>query len=267
MRSFYIAFICLLCSLSAYAQGQHQHAQVYFRGFYKGYNVFVRNPYIPEEKRFCTQKVYVNNKLMRTNPNTSAFEVDLSNLALNERVVIRIEYRNDQCKPQIINPQVLEASDVFKFEQVNIDMNAISWATKAETPKGQFLVEQEQYGQWEPIDTVQGKGDLFYNQYSVSAPHYPGENRYRLTYYPEGGNPINTDDLSYYSEKSPVEYKYDEKHQQIFFSEDVDYKIENASQQVVMKGSKSILINIQQLPAGIYYLLFNNRKEEILKNR
>ncbi|NJM94225.1 MAG: T9SS C-terminal target domain-containing protein, partial [Cytophagales bacterium] len=67
-------------------------------GVYQGKNVYVQNPFTWDMKNFCTREVYVNDKLVLSNPKASAYEINLSAFQVNQPVVIKIIHENN-CAP------------------------------------------------------------------------------------------------------------------------------------------------------------------------
>src|SRR6478736_813022 len=53
-------------------------------GVYQGKNLYVQNPFTGNMKDFCSNDVYVNDVKVMSNIQSSAYEIDLSNLKLND---------------------------------------------------------------------------------------------------------------------------------------------------------------------------------------
>ena len=111
------------------------------KGKYRGKNLFVRNPFNTATKAFCTNQVFVNDRLIFDYPELSAYQVDLSHLELGDLVVLRIEYKDD-CEPVVLNPQAISFTNGFQFITAQSDNNSIHWSTKGELPNGK-LREQD----------------------------------------------------------------------------------------------------------------------------
>ena len=78
-------------------------------GVYHGKNLYVQNPFTGNMKDFCTNEVYVNDRLVMKDIQSSAYEIDLSHLKEQDPVTIKITHKDD-CKPKILNPQVIKAT-------------------------------------------------------------------------------------------------------------------------------------------------------------
>ena len=109
IRLFVFISFCIIFSYTGSFGGE-----LVISGVYMGKNVYVQNPSCGTASTFSTRMVYVNGILKVTNPTTSAFEVDLSNLSINTAIEIKIVY-NENCTPEIINPQVIRPKNSFFF--------------------------------------------------------------------------------------------------------------------------------------------------------
>ena len=106
--------------------------EITISGIYQGKNIFVRNPYIPDQGRFCINEIYVNNIPLTNLPKTSAIQIDLSGFKLFEPVEIRIVY-SEVCTPTIVNPEVIKQARKFEFLYLQVDDLSINWITTGET--------------------------------------------------------------------------------------------------------------------------------------
>ncbi|CAN5550076.1 hypothetical protein BH23BAC1_BH23BAC1_11930 [soil metagenome] len=165
-------------------------------GFYNGKNIYVQNPFSANLKDFCIEKIYVNSILQVENPLTSAILIDLSYLILHEPVEIRIFYK-EGCLPEIINPEVLEKKDQFKFTFIQVNQYHLQWTTRFETGEGNFIIEKFDDDHWQEIGAVAGKELNYEAKYSYPSNSKKGLNRYRI--------------------------KYKEKEGRIFYSNEVDF--------------------------------------------
>src|SRR5690554_1832604 len=113
-KLFFIVSILWFLSLETTAKDS------YFRGFYHGQNVFVRNPYVNAEEGFCIESIYLNGKLVTEKPNVSAYEINMQHLEFDSRVVIRIVHR-EGCQPELTNPAVIEKDLKFTWLKIYVD--------------------------------------------------------------------------------------------------------------------------------------------------
>src|SRR6056297_1911102 len=90
-------------------------------GVYQGKNLYVMNPFAGDGVGFCVSKVTVNDQVTTDEINSSAFEIDLSvfEFEVGEKLIINIEYK-DNCKPKVLNPEVLKARSTFKIQSMRV---------------------------------------------------------------------------------------------------------------------------------------------------
>lgn len=236
----------------------------YFRGFYYGRNVFIRNPYLENEKKFCIESIYLNGKKVTDSPNMSAYELSLEGLTLNERVVIRIVHI-ESCKPELINPEVIQEDLSFSWVNFYVDEESIIWVTSKEDKEARYFVERESEGEWEIIDTVATKGGIFINQHSLEIEHNKGGNTYRVSYQKPDGNLEISDSFYFFSDKREISHVLDMDNWVIEFTEQVSYQLLNESGRILLSG-KDVSCNIRKLPKGTYTLKYDGREHEIEKS-
>ncbi len=233
-------------------------------GVYQGKNLYIQNPFLPTDKTFCTQEVFVNDRQVLVQPKTSAFKVDLSYLQLHDIVVVRIIYHDD-CRPRIVNPQVLKPKDGFRFLYAEADNQSISWATEGEYAAGEFHIERlNKNGEWDWLRTVSGKGVADNSQYNLVPNHVHGENNYRLKYEPAEDGPIYSVKFSFSLTSDPVNFEIDEKSTKITLSRSAPYTITDINDRKVKEGQGDE-IYIGDLKVGGYYLTIENRSERFIK--
>lgn len=175
-------------------------------GEYSGKNLYVQNPLLPDN-RFSTEQVFVNDQLVLSNPMTSAFTVNLSHLAINQPVEVRIIHR-ERYQPRIINPHVLHGNTINStassgpvvnvFRWINVDGTTLRWLTHGERGGGVFEVQRKLQGQWVSLDTIPAKPQSDESVYRVLVAHEKGQNGYRIKL---------TDRDGYVTYSDPIEYK------------------------------------------------------------
>lgn len=259
---FFFIWLCLFLSAATAFGGE-----IIVRGFYYGRNLYVRNPYLPEKKAFCVKQVFLNGRQVMGEINVSAFELDLSSLKLNDRVVVRFVF-NDDCQPEITNLHVIKNENQFGFNNIEVLSNSLSWSTQSENKEGFYTLERARFGQWILLDTIKGKGSFDLNQYSVSVKQYPGVNEFKLHYFPDKNEiiPISSDLIIYESDEEPVLLYMDMDNGRVSFSKVAEYVLLNNEGRTVLKG-EGVHLNMQRLPRGLYVLYIENRVEEIIKPR
>ncbi len=233
-----------------------------FKGVYQGKNIYVQNPLSDDRKNFCTKAVYVNDLLVVNNPKTSAYEVDLSYLSINEPLLIKIIHSGG-CVPKVINPQVIRAKNKFQFLSVYVDSSVIRWITKSEVENGKYFLEQYISDKWVIIDMQEAIHDNNTNQYQTIPKHERGLNRYRIKYVTEE-DVFYSQVQQFYAKNSPVTVMPDTAQEKIVLSRETDYEILDAEGNQVAQG-KAKEIDLVHLSAGLYYLNIENRTEKIIK--
>ncbi|WMN11364.1 hypothetical protein QYS49_38125 [Marivirga salinae] len=247
-------FLILLISLSYSLIGKDS----YFRGFYQGENVFVRNPYLGQDSGFCIEKIYLNGKLVVESPTVSAYEVDLQNLEPETRVVIRIVHHDD-CQPELINPEVIQGDLKFSWLKVYVDENQMIWITTKESKDGFYIVEKDTEDGWFPLDTVKTKGGIFINQHSIELDHIKGDNLYRVQYHEPDMEVKLSESFNFHSDKSEISHAINEDNWIIEFTEEVSYLLYNNNSRIIKRG-KGVSCDIRKLPRGRYLIKYDGKE-------
>ncbi|WKK81809.2 hypothetical protein [Marivirga arenosa] len=229
----------------------------YFRGFYNGENVFVRNPYLGQGAGFCIEAIYLNGQLLVKNPDVSAYQIDMQGLEVDSRVVIRIVH-DDSCEPELTNPEVIEDLLEFNWLKFYVDENEIIWITTKESKEGFYIVEKQIDNEWMILDTVKTKGGIFINQHSVEADHSFGENLYRVQYHDLKLPVKYSETFNYKSDKREITYAITDDWM-IEFSEEVSFWLYNANSRIIKRG-KDVTCDIQKLPKGRYMLKYDGKE-------
>ena len=97
------------------------------KGIYQGKNLFVQNTMTKNMSSFSTKAVFVNNEKVLSIPNTTSFEINLSHVALNTPVVVKIVYIDGCRAPRVLNPQVIKPASKISFLSFTITENDILW--------------------------------------------------------------------------------------------------------------------------------------------
>jgi hypothetical protein len=256
-----IAIGLILALLFHYTYG----GELIVSGVYQGKNIYVQNPATEEKNVFCTQQVYVNNKLVVTNPSTSAFEVDLSHLNINQPLVIKILSR-ESCEPKIINPQVIREKSQFEFLSVLCDQNLLRWFTRGEAGQGKFFIEHYLNNKWVIVQAVDADGGHGRDRsYAVQVNPITGLNRFRLKYLPPEGTIQFSRPVEIHGPaEEPVTFYPTRVTDKIILSRETDYEVLDSQGNAVVKGTGRE-IELGDLTSGLYYLNIENRKEKFIK--
>ena len=240
-----------------------QAGELILTGVYQGKNLYVQNPLSEDRSRYCTQEVYVNDRIVTSNPRTSAYTIDLSFLDYEASVIIRITHM-DNCEPKIINPQAIRIKGGFAFLVAQADRNSIRWSTRAEKPGARFFLERFQMGEWTTLETFDAKGDAEANSYSIAADHFSGNNRYRIRYLGPDGTSTTSSEFVFRSDSQPVTFYPVRVLDRITLSRSTEWEVLDANSKRVLIG-RGQYIDVLDLESGLYYLVIDNRRERFFK--
>ena len=232
-------------------------------GVYQGKNLYVQNPFAGNMRDYCTNDVYVNEVKKEYNVASSAFEIDLSFMKIGDPVTIKITHKDD-CKPKILNPQVIQATSAFSISSFSVDQDHVLWTTKGERPKGKMFVEQMRYNTWVIVKEINGQGNALMNNYQTESFHHSGVNQYRIKYLEVDGQIKYSSTVEYTSTLAPVTFYPHRVTDKITLSRPVEYELQDAFGNVIRK-SKGEEIDIASSPTGVYYLNCDNQTFKIFK--
>lgn len=232
-------------------------------GVYLGKNFYIQNPFSSDMKTFCVQEVFINDVKVNADIKSSAFEIDLRFLKLNEPVNLKIVHKDD-CVPKVLNPQVVKQNIVFQFVSISIDENFIKFVTKGENPAAKLYLEQFYNNSWNTVKEVPVKGQANGNMYQVDELHHTGINKYRLKYFEKNGRVFYSKVAEFTSGKGPVTFYPKRVATKVFLSRPVYFEVMDQTNHIVKKG-RANEIDMADLSGGLYYLNFDNRIEKVLK--
>ncbi|MBC7922842.1 MAG: hypothetical protein H7Z75_17325 [Ferruginibacter sp.] len=253
----FLAGICLV-NLESRA------AELALSGFYQGKNLFVQNPFAADRQSFCTEEVYLNDQKVMSGIKSSAYEIDLSALKVNDAVKVRIVHR-EGCAPKVLNPQVLRSTAVaFQFISFTVGKDAIRWNTSGEQPNSMYFVEQFISKNWLAIKTIYSKNTTNSGTYSVAPAHSAGLNRYRVKAQDQEGKVFYSREVDFSSVQETVTFYPKSVTDKITLSRAVPYEVLDVKQKTVKRG-KGKEIALKELKTGVYYLTIDNRTEKFFK--
>lgn len=232
-------------------------------GVYQGKNLYVQNPFTSDMKEFCTQEVYVNNVKVITNPTSSAFEIDLSHLKINDVVNIKIVHKDD-CKPKILNAQVIRVKSAFQFVSFNVTEENIEFVTKGEKASSKIILEQFRNNNWLALFDLNAKGGADNNNYRLESYHNSGLNKYRLKYHDQTGEVFYSKVVEFNSTLPEAKFAPLRVSKNITFTRKLHFEILDAYGNVVKKG-EGAEVDCSELTTGVYYVNFDNKSEKFLK--
>jgi hypothetical protein len=254
-----ILIVPFLVSFGLFAQT----AEYTTTGEYQGKNVYVQNPLSSDKINFCTNEVFLNEKLINTAPKTSAFVIDLSHMNVGDPVFIKIVHK-EGCLPKIINPQVIRSKSKFQFLNAYADALSIHWATTGELPYGKFYLEHYKNSKWVNIMTISGKGSFDANQYNVKPQHHTGDNKYRIKYVQNDGKIFFSLVFDFFNDVEPISFFPTLVVDKITLSRESEYTVVDSYGNQIAIG-KGIEIDLVNLKEGLYFLYVDNREEKFVK--
>jgi hypothetical protein len=235
-------------------------------GNYQGKNLYVQNPFAGSGVGFCVSEVMVNGQVSTDEINSSAFEIDLSifNFANGDKVEIKIRHKDD-CKPKVLNPEVLKPKSTFEVVNMKVEKDGtLKWTTKNESGKLPFVIEQFRWNKWVKVGEVQGKGVEAASDYSLKVPEHSGENKFRVKQVDYSGNPRYSDAVKFRSTATEVSFGPIKVADEIMFSDETLYEIYDSFGNIVKKGTGK-KVDVANLQKGIYYLNYDNKSDKFIK--
>jgi hypothetical protein len=257
----FAGFVSLCMSLSfAYA------GELTLVGVYQGKSLYVQNPFSGDNVSYCITRVTVNGTALEAKAiANSAFEIDLSALKAGAEVVVKI-FHKDDCKPAVLNANVIKSSSTFKFGDLEATDKVLRWSANHDQPAGNYYIEQFTNNNWvimkemKPKASSQGK-----NTYEFPVTHHSGVNKYKIKYQERGGNSFYTNVAEYTSDKAPVTFYPKRVSDKIVFSASVEFEILDAYGLSVKKGVGTEISCADLKSGGVYYVNFDNKTEKFLK--
>jgi len=261
---FSIVLFCLI-SLGASA------AVMILEGNYQGKNLYVQNPFTTTGVGFCVFEVTVNGQVTTDEINSSAFEIDFKNfqLKLGDKVEVKIKHRDD-CKPKVLNPEVLKPKSTFEVLAMNMDKEGtLKWSTKGETGKLPFIIEQFRWNKWVKVGELEGNGTLDANQYSFKVVPHTGKNQFRVKQVDYTGQPRLSKPVDFISSSPEISFMPIKVSKEIEFVSgnspvETMFEIYDQYGNIVKKGFAS-KVDATNLQKGVYYLNYDNKMADFIK--
>lgn len=238
---------------------------IILEGNYMGKNIFVKNPFGGAGVGFCVFEVTINGKLSPDEVNQSAFEIDFGNhdIKLGDKVLINIKHKDD-CKPEVLNPEVLRPKSTFTTEKISFTKDGVlEWKTSNETGQLNFIVEQFRWNKWVKVGEVMGKGTPGVHEYSFKITPHSGENKARVKQIDVSGKPRYSKTADYTSTAPAITLDGDKFKNVINFSGgETLFEIYDRYGTIVKKGYGSSA-KIDNLEKGTYYVSFDNQTKTV----
>lgn len=257
-------FVVLL--LTSVIWANVQAGTLVLEGHYQGKNLYVQNPFAGSGVGFCTYEVTINGTVTTDEVNSSAFEIDFKNaqIKIGEPVIVKIKHKDD-CKPRVLNPEVLKPKSTFIAKTVNLDKGGMfTWTTTGESGILTYIVEQYRWNKWVKVGEVEGTGSTTENTYNFSLDLHSGENKVRVKQVDYTGSPRYSQAATTISTKPEVTFSPVKVKDEIAFSSETKYEVYDAYGNIVKRGFGS-KVDASNLKKGLYYLSYDNKTEKFDK--
>jgi len=256
----------VLLTLITTAQNE---TSIIHEGHYQGKNLYVQNPFAGSGVGFCVIKVTVNGDVTTDQINSSAFEIDFTNLNLQvgDPVTVKIAHKLD-CLPKVLNPEVLRPRSTFETVSISVgDDKVLKWKTTGEQGKLTYIVEQYRWNKWIKVGEVDGEGTASENSYEFKVTPHSGENKFRVKQVDYTGRPRMSQSTKFSDPSIPEASILTPKSKVLEFSHETLFEIFDTYGNLVKKGfGKNI--NVENLKKGLYYVNYDSQTGEVWnKNR
>ncbi len=265
-KAYSILVLSLIFLIKGFSQGV-----IILEGNYQGKNLYVQNPFGSGGVGFCVTEVFVNGNITLDEINSSAFEIDLKphKLAIGEKVEVKIKHKED-CKPKVINPEVLKPKSTFEIVSMTIDKDGVvKWSTKAETGKLSYAIEQFRWNKWVKVGEIEGVGAPTINNYSFKIEPHSGKNQIRVKQIDYTGQPRISKPIDFMSDVPEIAFAPVKVSKDINFvvsdkPHETMYEIYDQYGNVVKRGYGS-KVDASNLAKGGYFLNYDNKMGEFIK--
>ncbi|KJS07056.1 MAG: hypothetical protein P1U44_02245 [Vicingaceae bacterium] len=259
-RNIFTFILAFFTVISSYA------GVIVLEGHYQGKNLYVQNPFAGTGVGFCTFEVTINGDVTTDEVNSSAFEIDFTafQLKVGDPVIVKIKHKDD-CKPKVLNPEVLKPKSTFEIVNMNISKEGnFEWTTSNETGKLTFVVEQFRWNKWIKVGEVDGVGTSTENKYEFKIEPHSGENKFRVKQIDYSGKPRYSQAARYVSTKGEITFSPIKVKDIITFTDETLFEVYDSYANIVKKGYGNS-IDVTNLKKGIYYLNYDNKSETFVK--
>jgi hypothetical protein len=266
MKKILFSALCLMISTLGFSTGV-----IVLDGVYQGKNIYIQNPFSSTGVGFCVQEVRVNGNVTTDEIASSAFEIDLHNFQLKfgDKVEVKIIHKDD-CKPKVLNPEVLNPKSTYEIVGMSVDDNfTFKWSTRGETGKLTYTIEQFRWNKWVKVGEMEGVGSPAQNDYMFRVVPHSGKNKFRVKQIDYTGQPRISRTVEFESKIPEVTFSPAKVTKEIgFYSADKPvetlYEIYDQYGNIVKRGF-SAKIDAADLTKGAYYLNFDNVMAEFIK--
>lgn len=253
-------------ALTTIAAIQLNAGVIVLEGHYQGKNLYVQNPFAGSGVGFCTFEVTINGEVTTDEVNSSAFEIDFANfeLKVGDPVTIKIKHKDD-CKPKVLNPEVLKPKSTFEIVNMNIDRDGtFEWTTRKETGKLTFIIEQFRWNKWVYVGEKDGVGSSSENTYSFKITPHSGENKFRVKQVDYSRKPRYSQAAKFVSGAAEITFSPVKAKTEVNFTRETQFEVYDSFGNIVKKGYSN-KVDVSNLKKGIYYLNYDNKTDTFVK--
>ena len=260
--------LLLLLSISTLIIAQNNETSIIHEGHYQGKNLYVQNPFSGSGVGFCVIAVYVNGDVTTDQVNSSAFEIDFSNLSLKvgSPVTVKIQHKLD-CLPKVLNPEVLRPRSTFETISININEDEVlQWKTSEEQGKLTYIIEQYRWSKWVKAGEVDGNGDSGTHSYDFKISPHSGDNKYRVKQIDYTGKPRISPSSDFSSAIAAISIPNPRVKDKLEFTGETLYEIYDTYGNLVKKGFGRN-IGVTNLKKGLYYINYDSKTGEVVNKK
>jgi len=257
-------FFVILISLFAFQV--NAAGVIVLEGHYQGKNLYVQNPFAGSGVGFCTFEVTINGEVTTDEVNSSAFEIDFANfqLKIGDPVIVKIKHKDD-CKPKVLNPEVLKPKSTFEIVTMQISNDGnFDWTTKSETGKLTYIIEQFRWNKWIKVGEVDGVGTEVENKYEFKITPHSGENKFRVKQVDYSGKPRYSQASRYVATVGEITFSPIKAKDFLNFTGETLFEVYDSYGNIVKKGFGE-KVDVTNLKKGIYYFNYDNKTDTFVK--
>jgi hypothetical protein len=247
-------------------------AKLSLEGTYQGKNIYIQNPVDASGFGYCIAKIYINGDIVPVNLNATTISVDLKSLKMSiGEPVFLVVHHGDECKPVILNPEVLLPKSTFNLVSINCTSSGdLTWTTTNESGKLNFLVEQYKWDKWVTVGEVMGEGKSGSNTYLLKLYPHSGKNEVRVSQVDNTLKKRSSKSYFFVSSNLPIVKSPTKVKDYITFKSngketETYFEVFDAYGNI-LKSGKATKVDCRNLLNGLYYLNFDNTTEKFIKN-
>jgi hypothetical protein len=185
-------------------------------------------------------------------------------LKIGDPVIVKIKHKDD-CKPRVLNPEVLKPKSTFVAQSVDLDKDGMfTWVTSGEQGILTYTVEQYRWNKWIKVGEAEGNGSPAQHRYQFRITPHSGENKVRVKQVDYTGSPRYSQAAKALSTRPEVTFSPVKVKDIITFSSETLFEVYDAYGNIVKRGYGST-VDANNLKKGTYYLSYDNKTEKFDK--